>query len=162
MKKLFKISIIFLITFLFLFLSACGNKSLYSMKTDTSDEKGVEKIINKLEWKENKLGDFKVKDKSLEINLEKTPNSIRDENTKELFINGVNLLVLIDVDEVNYNGEDLDFSGLDKDFANEILTVKYDKKIEDLRKSEEAFNEVNEKLKNEKFEAGAAKYELME
>lgn len=159
MKKLFKIFIIFLITFLF--LSACGNESLYSMKTDTSDEKGVEKIINKLEWKENKLGDFELKDKSLEINLEKTPNSSRDENTKELFINGVNLLVLTDVDEVNYNGEDLDFSGIDKDFANEILTIKYDKKIEDLRKSEEAFNEVNEKLKNEKFETGAVSYEIM-
>ena len=159
MKKLFKISIIFLITFLF--LSACGNKSLYSMKTDTSDEKGVEKIINKLEWQENKLGDFELKDKSLEINLEKTPNSSRDENTKELFINGVNLLVLTDVDEVNYNGEDLDFSGIDKDFANEILTIKYDKKIEDLRKSEKIFNEVNEKLKNEKFETGAAHYEMM-
>lgn len=159
MKKLFKIFIIFLITFLF--LSACGNESLYSMKTDTSDEKGVEKIINKLEWKENKLGDFELKDKSLEINLEKTPNFSRDENTKELFINGVNLLVLTDVDEVNYKGEDLDFSGLDKNFANEILTIKYDKKIEDLRKSEEAFNEVNEKLKNEKFETGAVHYEMM-
>lgn len=159
MKKLFKISIIFLITFLF--LSACDNKSLYSMKTDISDEKGVEKIINKLEWKENKLCDFKVKDKSLEINLEEDPNSSRDENTKELFINGVNLLVLTDVDEVNYNGEDLDFSGIDKDFANEILTIKYDKKIEDLRKSEEAFNEVNEKLKNEKFETDAVSYEMM-
>lgn len=159
MKKLFKISIIFLITFLF--LSACGNKSLYSMKTDTSDEKGVEKIINKLEWKENKLGDFKVKEESIEINLEKAPNSSRDENTKELFINGVNLLVLTDVDEVNYNGKGLDFSEIDKDFANEILTIKYDKKIEDLRKSEEAFNEVNEKLKNEKFEAGAVHYEMM-
>ena len=160
MKKLFKISIIFLITFLF--LSACGNISLYSMKTDTSDEKGVEKIINKLEWKGNKLCDFKIKDKSIEINLEKSLNSNRDENTKELFINGINLLVLTDVDEVNYNGEDLDFSGIDKNFANEILTIKYGKKIEDLRKSEEAFNEVNEKLKNEKFEAGAAQFEKIE
>lgn len=159
MKKLFKISIVFLITFLF--LSACGNKSIYSMKTDTSDENGVEKIINKLEWKENKLGDFKLKDKSVEINLEKAPNSSRDENTKELFINGINLLVLTDVDEVNYKGEDLDFSGLDKNFANEILNIKYGKKIEDLRKSEEAFNEVNEKLKNEKFETGAVHYEMM-
>lgn len=159
MKKLFKISIVFLITFLF--LSACDNKSLYSMKIDTSDEKGVEKIINKLEWKENKLGDFELKDKSVEINLEKSRNSNRDENTKELFINGINLLVLTDVDEVNYKGEDLDFSGLDKNFANEILTIKYDKKIEDLRKSEEAFNEVNEKLKNEKFETGAVHYEMM-
>ena len=159
MKKLFKISVIFLITFLF--LSACGNKSLYSMKTDTSDEKGVEKIIHKLEWKGNKLCDFKIKDKSIEINLEKAPNSNRDENTKELFINGINLLVLNDVDEVNYKGEDLDFSGIDKNFANEILTIKYGKKIEDLRKSEEAFNEVNEKLKNEKFETGAVRYDIM-
>lgn len=160
MKKLFKISLIFLITLLF--LTACGNKSIYSMKTDTSDEKGVEKIINKLEWKENKLGDFKLKDKSIEINLEKTPNSSGDDNFKELFINGVNLLVLTDVDEVSYKGEDLYFSGLDKDFANEILTIKYDKKIEDMRKSEETFKEVNEKLKNEKFETGAASFEMME
>ena len=160
MKKLFKISLIFLITILF--LSACGNRSLYSMKTDLSDEAGLNKLVGSIDWRPYKLEDYKVKNKNLEVKLSGESDISQDESFKKSFINGVVLLILTDAEEVRYSGEDLYFSLIDKDLANEILKIKYGKEVDDYKNSQEDFDKLVESLENEKFEAGAASFEMME
>lgn len=160
MKKYFKILLVF--AGLILLLTGCGNKSLYSMKTDLSNEKGLEKLIGSMDWEPYKLEDYKVRNKNLEIKLSGEPDISKDESFKTTFINGVILLVLTDAEEVWYSGEDLYFSSIDKEFANEILKVKYGKEVDDYKKSQEDFDILVESLENEKFEAGAAKFEMME
>ncbi|WP_277221997.1 hypothetical protein [Peptoniphilus vaginalis] len=160
MKRVYKILISF-VTLMFL-LTACGNKSLYSMKTDLSNEKGLEKLVGSIDWKPYKLEDYKVKNKKLEIKLSGKAKANQDEVLKTSFINGVVLLVLTDAEEVRYSGEDLYFSSIDKDLANEILRTKYGKEVNDYKKSQEDFDNLVKSLENEKFEAGAAKFEMME
>lgn len=160
MKKYFKF--LFVLGVLMLFLTACENKSLYSMKTDLSNEKGLEKLVASIDWRPYKLEDVKIKDKALEIKLSGKAKASQDESFKTSFINGVILLVLTDAEEVRYSGEDLYFSSIDKDLANEILKIKYGKEVDDYKKSQEDFDNLVESLDNEKFEAGATKYELME
>lgn len=160
MKKYFKF--LFVFAGLMLFLTACENKSLYPMKTDLSDEKGLEKLVGSIDWRPYKLEDYKVKNRSLEIKLSGESDVSQDESFKTTFINGVILLVLTDVEEVWYSGEDLYFTSIDKEFANEILKVKYGKEVDDYKKSQEDFDILVESLENEKFEAGAAKFEMME
>lgn len=160
MKKYFKF--LFVFAGLMLFLTACENKSLYPMKTDLSDEKGLEKLIGSIDWRPYKLEDYKVKNRSLEIKLSGESDVSQDESFKTTFINGVILLVLTDVEEVWYSGEDLYFTSIDKEFANEILKVKYGKEVDDYKKSQEDFDNLIESLNNEKFEAGAAHFEMME
>lgn len=160
MKKYFKILLVF--AGLILLLTGCENKSLYSMKTDLSNEKGLEKLVASIDWGSYKLEDVKIKDKALEIKLSGKAKASQDESFKTSFINGVILLVLTDAEEVRYSGEDLYFSSIDKDLANEILKIKYGKEVDDYKKSQEDFDNLVESLDNEKFEAGAAKYELME
>lgn len=46
MKKYFKILLAF--AGLMLLLTGCGNKSLYSMKTDLSNERGLEMLVERL------------------------------------------------------------------------------------------------------------------
>lgn len=160
MKKYFKF--LFVFAGLMLFLTACENKSLYPMKTDLSNEKGLEKLVGSIDWKPYKLEDYKVRNKSLEIKLSGEPDISKDESFKTTFINGVILLVLTDAEEVWYSGEDLYFTSIDKEFANEILKTKYGKEVDDYKKSQEDFDNLVESLENEKFEAGAAKFEMME
>ncbi|MDU5324455.1 MAG: hypothetical protein E6149_07250 [Peptoniphilus harei] len=160
MKKYFKF--LFALGVLMLFLTACENKSLYPMKTDLSNEKGLEKLVGSIDWKPYKLEDYKVRNKSLEIKLSGEPDISKDESFKTTFINGVILLVLTDAEEVWYSGEDLYFTSIDKEFANEILKTKYGKEVDDYKKSQEDFDNLVESLENEKFEAGAAKFEMME
>lgn len=160
MKRVYKILISF-VTLMFL-LTACGNKSLYSMKTDLSNEKGLEKLVGSIDWKPYKLEDYKVRNKNLEIKLSGEPDISKDESSKTGFINGVVLLVLTDAEEVKYSGEDLYFTSIDKDLANEILKTKYGKEVNDYKTSQEDFDNLVESLNNEKFEAGAAKFEMME
>lgn len=142
--------------------TACENRSLYPMKTDLSNEKGLEKLIGSIDWRPYKLEDYKVKNKNLEIKVSGEPDISKDESFKTGFINGVILLVLTDAEEVWYTGEDLYFSSIDKDLANEILKIKYGKEVDDYKKSQEDFDNLVESLENEKFEAGAAKFEMME
>lgn len=160
MKKYFKF--LFVFAALMLFTTACENRSLYSMKTDLSNEKGLEKLVGSIDWKPYKLEEYKVKNKGLEIKLSGEPDISKDESFKTTFINGVILLVLTDAEEVWYSGEDLYFTSIDKEFANEILKTKYGKEVDDYKKSQEDFDNLVESLKNEKFEAGAAKFEMME
>lgn len=160
MKKYFKF--LFVLGVLMLFLTACENKSLYPMKTDLTNERGLEKLVGSIDWRPYKLEDYKVKNKDLEIKLSGKAKASQDESFKTSFINGVILLVLTDAEEVRYSGEDLYFSSIDKEFANEILKIKYGKEVDDYKKSQEDFDNLVESLENEKFEAGAAKYELME
>ncbi|WP_277217958.1 hypothetical protein [Peptoniphilus vaginalis] len=160
MKRVYKILLSF-VTLMF-FVTACGNKSLYSMKTDLSSERGLEKLVASIDWGPYKLEDVKIKDKALEIKLSGKAKANQDEALKTSFINGVVLLVLTDAEEVRYSGEDLYFSSIDKDLANEILRTKYGKEVNDYKKSQEDFDNLIERLKNEKFEAGAAKFEMME
>jgi len=42
------------------------------------------------------------------------------------------------------------------------LKIKYGKEVDDYKKSQEDFDNLIERLKNEKFETGAAKFEMME
>lgn len=160
MKKYFKF--LFVFAGLMLFLTACENKSLYPMKTDLSNEKGLEKLVGSIDWKPYKLEDYKVRNKSLEIKLSGEPDISKDESFKTTFINGVILLVLTDAEEVWYSGEDLYFTFIDKEYANEPLKFKYGKEVDDYKKSKEDFDNLIESLENEKFEAGAAKFEMME
>lgn len=160
MKKYFKF--LFVLGVLMLFLTACENKSLYPMKTDLSKERGLEKLVGSIDWRPYKLKDYKVKNKNLEIKLSVESDISQDESLKKAFINGVILLILTDAEEVSYTGEDLYFGSIDKEFANEILKIKYGKEVDDYKKSQEEFDNLVESLDNEKFEAGAAKYELME
>ena len=160
MKKYFKF--LFVLGALMILFTACENRSLYPMKTDLSNEKGLEKLIGSIDWRPYKLEDYRVKNKSLEIKLSGEPDISKDESFKTGFINGVILLVLTDAEEVWYTGEDLYFSSIDKDLANEALKIKYGKEVDDYKKSQEDFDNLVESLENEKFEAGAAKYELME
>ena len=160
MKKYFKF--LFVFAGLMLFLTACENKSLYPMKTDLSNEKGLEKLIGSIDWRPYKLEDYKVRNKNLEIKVSGEPDISKDESFKTGFINGVILLILTDAEEVRYSGEDLYFSLIDKDLANEVLKIKYGKEVDDYKKSQEDFDNLIERLKNEKFEAGAAKFEMME
>lgn len=160
MKKYFKF--LFVFAGIIILLTGCENKSLYSMKTDLSNEKGLEKLVGSIDWKPYKLEDYKVRNKNLEIKLSGEPDISKDESSKTGFINGVVLLVLTDAEEVRYSGEDLYFSLIDKDLANEILKTKYGKEVNDYKKSQEDFDNLVESLKNEKFEAGAAKFEMME
>lgn len=160
MKKYLKF--LFVFAGLILLLTGCGNKSLYSMKTDLSNEKGLEKLVGSIDWKLYKLEDYKVKNRSLEIKLSEESDVSQDESFKTTFINGVLLLVLTDAEEVWYSGENLYFSSIDKEFANEILKVKYGKEVDDYKKSQEDFDKLVESLENEKFEAGAASFEMME
>ena len=160
MKKYFKFLFVFVA--LMLFTTGCGVKSLYSMKTDLSNEKGLEKLVGRIDWKPYKLEDYKVRNKNLEIKVSGEPDISKDESFKTGFINGVVLLVLTDAEEVRYSGEDLYFSLIDKDLANEVLKIKYGKEVDDYKKSQEDFDNLIERLKNEKFEAGAAKFEMME
>lgn len=160
MKRVYKILLSF-VTLMF-FVTACGNKSLYSMKTDLSNERGLEKLVASIDWRPYKLEDYKVKNKNLEIKLSGGSDISKNECFKTGFINGVVLLVLTDAEEVWYSGEDLYFSLIDKDLANEILKTKYGKEVNDYKKSQEDFDNLIERLKNEKFEAGAAKFEMME
>lgn len=160
MKKYFKILLVF--AGIILLLTGCGNKSLYSMKTDLSNEKGLEKLVGSIDWKLYKLEDYKVKNRSLEIKLSEESDVSQDESFKTTFINGVLLLVLTDAEEVWYSGENLYFTSIDKDFANEILKIKYGKEVDDYKNSQEDFDKLVESLENEKFEAGAAKFEMME
>ncbi len=160
MKKYLKF--LFVFAGLMLFLTACENKSLYPMKTDLSNEKGLEKLVGSIDWRPYKLEDYKVKNRSLEIKLSEESDVSQDESFKTTFINGVLLLVLTDAEEVWYSGENLYFTSIDKDFANEILKTKYGKEVDDYKKSQEDFDILVESLENEKFEAGAAKFEMME
>lgn len=160
MKKYFKF--LFVFAGLMLFLTACENKSLYPMKTDLSNEKGLEKLVGSIDWKPYKLEDYKVRNKSLEIKLSGEPDISKDESFKTGFINGVIILILTDAEEVWYIGEDLYFSFIDKEYANEPLKFKYGKEVDDYKKSKEDFDNLIESLKNEKYEAGAAKFEMME
>ena len=160
MKKYFKFLFVFVA--LMIYLTACANKSLYSMKTDLSNEKGLEKLVRRIDWRPYKLEDYKVKNKNLEIKLSGGSDIIKNESFKTGFINGVVLLVLTDAEEVRYTGEDIYFSLIDKDLANEALKIKYGKEVDDYKKSQEDFDKLIERLKNEKFEAGAAKFEMME
>lgn len=160
MKKYFKF--LFVFAGIIILLTGCGNKSLYSMKTDLSNEKGLEKLVGSIDWKPYKLEDYKVKNKKLEIKLSGKVKANQDEALKTSFINGVVLLVLTDAEEVRYSGEDLYFSSIDKDLANEILRTKYGKEVNDYKKSQEDFDNLVKSLENEKFEAGAAKFEMME
>ncbi len=160
MKKYFKF--LFVFAGLMLFLTACENKSLYPMKTDLSNEKGLEKLVGSIDWKPYKLEDYKVRNKSLEIKLSGEPDISKDESFKTTFINGVIILILTDAEEVWYIGEDLYFSFIDKEYANEPLKFKYGKEVDDYKKSKEDFDNLIESLENEKFEAGAAHFEMME
>ena len=160
MKKYFKF--LFVFAGLMLFLTACENKSLYPMKTDLSDEKGLEKLVGSIDWRPYKLEDYKVKNRSLEIKLSGESDVSQDESFKTTFINGVILLVLTDAEEVWYSGENLYFTSIDKDLANEALKIKYGKEVDDYKKSQEDFDNLIESLENEKFEAGAASFEMME
>lgn len=72
------------------------------------------------------------------------------------------ILILTDAEEVWYIGEDLYFSFIDKEYANEPLKFKYGKEVDDYKKSKEDFDKLIESLKNEKYEAGAAQFEMME
>ena len=160
MKRYFKF--LFALGVLMLFLTGCENKSLYPMKTDLTNERGLEKLVGRIDWRPYKLEDYKVKNKSLEIKLSDEPDISKDESFKTGFINGVVLLVLTDAEEVRYTGEDIYFSLIDKDLANEALKFKYGKEVDDYKKSQEDFDNLLESLKNEKFEAGAAQFEMME
>lgn len=160
MKKYFKF--LFVLGALMILFTACENRSLYPMKTDLSNEKGLEKLIGSIDWRPYKLEDYKVKNKNLEIKVSGEPDISKDESFKTGFINGVILLVLTDAEEVWYTGEDLYFSSIDKDLANEILKIKYGKEVDDYKKSQEDFDNLVKSLENEKFEAGAAKFEMME
>lgn len=160
MKKYFKILLVF--AGLILLLTGCGNKSLYSMKTDLSNEKGLEKLVGSIDWGPYKFEGVKIKDKALEIKLSGKAKASKDESFKTGFINGVIILILTDAEEVRYTGEDLYFSSIDKDLANEILRTKYGKEVNDYKKSQEDFDNLVKSLENEKFEAGAAKFEMME
>lgn len=160
MKKYFKF--LFALGVLMLFLTGCENKSLYPMKTDLTNERGLEKLIGSIDWRPYKLEDYKVKNKSLEIKLSDEPDISKDESFKTGFINGVILLILTDAEEVRYSGEELYFSLIDKDLANEILRTKYGKEVNDYKKSQEDFDNLVKSLENEKFEAGAAHFEMME
>lgn len=160
MKKYFKF--LFVLGALMILFTACENRSLYPMKTDLSNEKGLEKLIGSIDWRPYKLEDYKVKNKSLEIKLSGEPDISKDESFKTGFINGVILIVLTDAEEVWYTGEDLYFSSIDKDLANEALKIKYGKEVDDYKKSQEDFDNLVKSLENEKFEAGAAKFEMME
>ncbi|MDU2503645.1 MAG: hypothetical protein E7D08_05325 [Peptoniphilus harei] len=160
MKKYFKF--LFVFAALMLFTTACENKSLYPMKTDLTNERGLEKLIGSIDWRPYKLEDYKVKNKSLEIKLSGEPDINKDESFKTGFINGVILLILTDAEEVWYIGEDPYFSFIDKEYANEPLKFKYGKEVDDYKKSQEDFDNLIESLKNEKFEAGAAQFEMME
>jgi len=160
MKKYFKFLFVFVA--LMLFTTGCGGKSLYSMKTDLSNERGLEKLVGRIDWRPYKLEDYKVKNKALEIKLSGKAKASKDEAFKTSFINGVVLLVLTDAEEVWYSGEDLYFTSIDKDLANEILKTKYGKEVNDYKKSQEDFDNLVKSLENEKFEAGAAKFEMME
>ena len=160
MKKYFKF--LFVLGALMILFTACENRSLYPMKTDLSNEKGLEKLIGSIDWRPYKLEDYKVKNKNLEIKVSGEPDISKDESFKTGFINGVVLLILTDAEEVWYTGEDLYFSSIDKDLANEALKIKYGKEVDDYKKSQEDFDNLVESLENEKFEAGAAKFEMME
>lgn len=160
MKKYFKF--LFVLVALMLFLTACENRSLYSRKTDLTNERGLEKLVGSIDWRPYKLEEYKVKNKNLEIKLSGESDISQDESLKTGFIKGVILLILTDAEEVRYTGEDIYFSSIDKEFANEILKIKYGKEVDDYKKSQEDFDNLIESLKNEKFEAGAAKYEMME
>lgn len=160
MKKYFKILLVF--AGLILLLTGCENRSLYPMKTDLSNEKGLEKLVGSIDWRPYKLEDYKVKNKSLEIKLSDEPDISKDESFKTGFINGVIILILTDAEEVWYIGEDLYFSFIDKEYANEPLKFKYGKEVDDYKKSKEDFDNLIESLENEKFEAGAAHFEMME
>ncbi|MDU5807087.1 MAG: hypothetical protein E6Z55_06400 [Peptoniphilus harei] len=160
MKKYFKF--LFVLVALMLFLTACENRSLYPSKTDLSNERGLEKLVGNIDWRPYKLEEYKVKNKGLEIKVSGEPDISKDESFKTGFINGVILLILTDAEEVRYSGEDLYFSLIDKDLANEVLKIKYGKEVDDYKKSQEDFDNLIERLKNEKFEAGAAKFEMME
>ena len=160
MKKYFKF--LFVLGALMILFTACENRSLYPMKTDLSNEKGLEKLIGSIDWRPYKLEDYKVKNKNLEIKVSGEPDISKDESFKTGFINGVILLVLTDAEEVWYTGEDLYFSSIDKDLANEALKIKYGKEVDDYKKSQEDFDNLVKSLENEKFEAGAAKFEMME
>ena len=160
MKRYFKF--LFVLGALMLFFTACENRSLYPSKTELSNERGLEKLLGKIDWRPYKLEDYKVKNKNLEIKLSGESDISQDESLKAGFIKGVILLILTDAEEVSYTGEDLYFSSIDKEFANEILKIKYGKEVDDYKKSQEDFDNLVESLENEKFEAGAAKYELLE
>lgn len=160
MKKYFKF--LFVLVALMLFLTACENRSLYSRKTDLTNERGLEKLVGSIDWRPYKLEEYKVKNKNLEIKLSGESDISQDESLKTGFIKGVILLILTDAEEVRYTGEDIYFSSIDKEFANEILKIKYGKEVDDYKKSQEDFDNLIESLENEKFEAGAAKYEPME
>ena len=160
MKKYFKFLFVFVA--LMLFTTGCEGKSLYSMKTDLSNEKGLEKLVGRIDWKPYKLEDYKVRNKNLEIKVSGGSDISKNESFKTGFINGVVLLVLTDAEEVRYTGEDIYFSLIDKDLANEALKIKYGKEVDDYKKSQEDFDNLIERLKNEKFETGAAKFEMME
>ena len=160
MKKYFKILLVF--AGLILLLTGCENRSLYPSKTDLSNERGLEMLVGKIDWRPYKLEDYKVRNKNLEIKVSGEPDISKDESFKTGFINGVILLILTDAEEVRYSGEDLYFSLIDKDLANEVLKIKYGKEVDDYKKSQEDFDNLIENLKNEKFEAGAAKFEMME
>lgn len=160
MKKYFKILLV--LGALMLFLTACENKSLYSMKTDLSNERGLEKLVGGIDWRPYKLEAYKVKNKDLEIKVSGEPDISQDKAAKTGFIYGVILLILTDAEEVRYTGEDLYFGSIDKDLANEVLKIKYGKEVDDYKKSQEDFDNLIERLKNEKFETGAAKFEMME
>lgn len=160
MKKYFKILLV--LGALMILFTACENRSLYPMKTNLSNEKGLEKLIGSIDWRPYKLEDYKVKDKDLEIKVSGEPDISKDESFKKTFINGVILLVLTDAEEVRYSQEKLYFGEIDRDLANEILKIKYGKEVDDYKKSQEDFDNLIERLKNEKFETGAAKFEMME
>lgn len=160
MKRYFKF--LFVLGALILFFTACENRSLYPSKTDLSNERGLEKLLGKIDWRPYKLEDYKVKNKNLEIKLSGESDISQDESSKAGFLYGVILLILTDAEEVRYTGEDLYFSSIDKDLANELLKIKYGKEVDDYKKSQEDFDNLIESLKNEKFEAGAAQFEKIE
>ncbi|MDU7302860.1 MAG: hypothetical protein E7L45_06070 [Peptoniphilus lacydonensis] len=146
----------------FSLLTACGNRNLYSMKTDVSDLKGVEKIVNNLNWEKEKIKKVSVEDKNIKIYAKGESKDFYEMDLKPQVVNGIYLLILTDANEINYFDKNGEYFSIDRAIVDEILTKVYSKSIADYKNDEKEFKKLEKKLKDFKVESGDVKFKLKE
>lgn len=143
MKKLIIILLFFLIIF-----TSCKRNDIYSLKTDLDNYEKVEELVKKLDWREDKICDVKIKDKNIKIYFENAKTDIHKENYKPYLVNGIYLLILTNADEILYYSSDENFFTVDTEIAEIILDANFKKSLNDYKNSKEDFNNLRKGLKN--------------
>lgn len=150
-----KIVCIFLL--LITFTTACANKNLYELKTDLSDEEGVERLISQMDWDGDKVKKVEIDGENIEITMTKDYADYDLTNAKSFLVNAINLIVLTGAQNVDYlyndtNGNDTSFFSIDYEVVDIIIDTRFKESVEHFSNNEEEFKKLQDYLKDYKVE----------